>query len=1245
MGRKLDLSSLTEEEAEHVLQVVQRDMRLRKTEEERLSDLKQELNEEDTRCVFLSRQRSFNQRCCIRCCSPFTFLLKPRRRCLDCHFNVCRRCCSYSTTDKGWLCSACEKSRLLKTQSLEWFYSNVRRRFKRFGSAKVLKTLYRRHIAEQGSLADLTEGSTYDESVGNGDSVYESDSTFYKHSEEHSMAETIGVALRVAEEAIDEAIAKAESQRDNQEKLKEARYLRDNRGELIEELTTTIVQKIIRRKPDQSEMQSEMQPEHNPNCFSDQKSDESATASPTNRPRSALASQSSPKTSLWRSRSALSLFTDEIQHQHGKPRQRPVHCKDCTQGLTKDGISISTLPSWKSVDRLDNSMLQSSDGNWIALQSTQLSRPSLLTKRKSLVFSALEKESGVVSAYDGMGSDTEPDSDGTWCTALLEIRNKMSSNNAPNNLQSTSPQPTLKSTTQPAADQAQNDSGQDTRVPKFHKSPFPFLKRKVPLECKRSSSQRLSVMDINFNPEGTESSEDGLEDSKVKRTRRKRRSKREDAEEKDFTVLSSAEPDYSRILLDVLVKHRNKRQGTSDFLSDQTMDTTTSDIQSSEAGTPDACVSEQENNHVLSGSVEDKLTSTLRVLATQVSETQFSSTEDELDRVEEIGTGGNDSAEEGRGEALFNVEVDAEKEEPRETEEGEEQTESKKFQKVETSEAEMVKEVEERQKCQATVEEGVVGPAIEDIGKEGQVDREFENSGTLTTDIIGHLRNEIQEPVDKQSESEMEKSVEIPQSMCLDHNSMRAEQLTELGESEIGKLDNTNAKGQIRTTEDIAGCTTEIISEDKIEEEEEDRSEGKDRDDTEPEQENNSVEENTPQEPEGLSETEPQWQMVGERPESGHQVKSQETEKQLKENERTADNGEDSSEDTASERKETEQDSDNHDLSTFMEKEEEEYKMMLHSAVRTLNNMEEEIDTHNSNMRFSTLDDTERSEEEEEIVAGERGVEEMTHDEEIEDGIEVDQDKERTSRNEQALERFMEKDSQRDLVEKTDEHTCVVKEEECKCKDHILKEGLDCAVYGREVFLTPEEIYKGSNLDLEKDLQFLSTLLQQKYTAASLRSITTEVLKVLNATEDLIQGTMGDGIGQSESRALPPLPPAQSKRLDEQLCRLEENVYVAASAVFGLEAELGDLEECARSISGATSEGELAHLEEQVASVAAHVQQSELQVSDIAARIAALKNAGLNVAPQTRFAKPQTIDSSRQHRRRLPAPPMQDKKA
>ena len=46
-------------------------------------------------------------------------------------------------------------SRKLRTQSLEWYYNNVKSRFKRFGSAKVLKTLYRKHIIERGTLSEL----------------------------------------------------------------------------------------------------------------------------------------------------------------------------------------------------------------------------------------------------------------------------------------------------------------------------------------------------------------------------------------------------------------------------------------------------------------------------------------------------------------------------------------------------------------------------------------------------------------------------------------------------------------------------------------------------------------------------------------------------------------------------------------------------------------------------------------------------------------------------------------------------------------------------------------------------------------------------------------------------------------------------------------------------------------------------------------------------------------------------------
>lgn len=56
-------------------------------------------------------------------------------------------------------------------------------------------------------------------------------------------------------------------------------------------------------------------------------------------------------------------------------------------------------------------------------------------------------------------------------------------------------------------------------------------------------------------------------------------------------------------------------------------------------------------------------------------------------------------------------------------------------------------------------------------------------------------------------------------------------------------------------------------------------------------------------------------------------------------------------------------------------------------------------------------------------------------------------------------------------------------------------------------------------------------------------------------------------------------------------------MYVAAGGVYGLEAELSDLEERARAVGRATPGLELAFLEEQVASAAAKVHQSDLQVS------------------------------------------------
>ncbi|XP_052339147.1 rab effector MyRIP-like isoform X2 [Oncorhynchus keta] len=567
MGRKLDLSGLTDNEAEHVLKVVQRDMKLRKKEEDRLSEMKQELAEEGSRCSILSKQQRFNEHCCIRCCSPFTFLVNPKRLCLDCQYNVCKTCRTYSKREKAWLCTVCQKTRILRTQSLEWYYNNVKSRFKRFGSAKVLKTLYRNHIVERGGILDLPESSVHDGSNDNDGSVCGSDSTFYRQSEGHSMAETLTVALRVAEEAIEEAIANAEEFSDSLEKQNEARYLRDHKEELIEELATTIVQKIIQRRK-----HSDMQTEYDfvwPQRPSQGQPQGSELSSPSQHPHSTLAqaNQAHLKSSysLWRSRSAFSLTSDDSPEKVTEALMGAGGGVQDYASLKKEAARASSLPSWKSVDRLDNSsassVLQSPDGNWIALQTSQHSRPSLLAKRKSLVFSVLEKESGVVSAYDEMGSDSDQENDkGGWGAALRQFRQKLSDETyytdsqhdpewtyTPVHLPVTSPSSGQYTNTETVNSDSESSSVPSARPRKpFHN----VMGRKGPNSDSHLHPQQAQyhhhhqhqnfpsyplhpeALDVNFNPKVTGDSseaEDSMQSDQVRRSRRRRKSKREAA--------------------------------------------------------------------------------------------------------------------------------------------------------------------------------------------------------------------------------------------------------------------------------------------------------------------------------------------------------------------------------------------------------------------------------------------------------------------------------------------------------------------------------------------------------------------------------------------------------------------------------------------------------------------------------------------------------------------------------------------
>ncbi|KAM9075028.1 rab effector MyRIP isoform 1-T1 [Megaptera novaeangliae] len=491
MGRKLDLSGLTDDETEHVLQVVQRDFNLRKKEEERLSEMKQKLDEEGSKCSILSKHQKFVEHCCMRCCSPFTFLVNTKRRCGDCKFNVCKSCCSYQKHEKVWICCVCQQARVLRIQSLEWFYNNVKSRFKRFGSAKVLKNLYRKHRLESGGCFDILGGSFFEANLENEGSISGSDSTFYRQSEGHSMMDTLAVALRVAEEAIEEAISKAEAYGDSLDKQNEASYLRDHREELTEELATTILQKIIRKQKSKIEQHVEEEPEWpQPQSCRAKAADEGTTASPGGHRAS---------TTSWRSQSVFSLSREDAL--------RTSSLEVASRKLREE----EAWPSWKSVDRLDETnvapVLQSPDGNWMALKDGALPPTRLLAKPKSGTFQALEAASSVASAYDEMGSDSEEDFD--WKEALSTLcpqpqslpRNPQpqpmqaqGSDQGPSAYSGLSPNPEAM-----CSDSETSSAGSSREA--GHRARLSWLQRKAPRNPSAEKMRLQGELDVNFNPQ------------------------------------------------------------------------------------------------------------------------------------------------------------------------------------------------------------------------------------------------------------------------------------------------------------------------------------------------------------------------------------------------------------------------------------------------------------------------------------------------------------------------------------------------------------------------------------------------------------------------------------------------------------------------------------------------------------------------------------------------------------------------
>ncbi|XP_077867489.1 uncharacterized protein LOC102805016 [Saccoglossus kowalevskii] len=158
MGRKINLAHLSEDECRTILEVIQRDFKLRQGEEKRINELQNEINQEFGKSKILSKQKKFNHNFCMRCFSTFYFIFNRRIQCRQCNFNVCKECSEFDEKTKLWTCTTCLKQKIIKGQSCEWFYKQIKSRFRRFGSAKVIRSLYKRKLEAESDHSNSDSG-------------------------------------------------------------------------------------------------------------------------------------------------------------------------------------------------------------------------------------------------------------------------------------------------------------------------------------------------------------------------------------------------------------------------------------------------------------------------------------------------------------------------------------------------------------------------------------------------------------------------------------------------------------------------------------------------------------------------------------------------------------------------------------------------------------------------------------------------------------------------------------------------------------------------------------------------------------------------------------------------------------------------------------------------------------------------------------------------------------------------------
>uniref|UniRef100_A0A8C9ELQ7 Synaptotagmin-like protein 4 n=1 Tax=Pavo cristatus TaxID=9049 RepID=A0A8C9ELQ7_PAVCR len=155
MSEAVDLSFLSDVEKDLILQVLQRDEELRKTEEMRIRRLKNELLEIRRKGAKRSSQR-YSERTCARCQQSLGRISPKANTCRGCNHLVCRDCRSYGP-NSSWRCKVCTKEAELKKTTGDWFYDQRVNRFaNRLGSDMVRLSLRHRSAASKRETVGQT---------------------------------------------------------------------------------------------------------------------------------------------------------------------------------------------------------------------------------------------------------------------------------------------------------------------------------------------------------------------------------------------------------------------------------------------------------------------------------------------------------------------------------------------------------------------------------------------------------------------------------------------------------------------------------------------------------------------------------------------------------------------------------------------------------------------------------------------------------------------------------------------------------------------------------------------------------------------------------------------------------------------------------------------------------------------------------------------------------------------------------